>query len=309
MSRRTLVTVAAVAVMVGMVAVGGLLRGGQAYAASSQQTFLTFYGFFDNTPPSADIAFPKIHKTAGGKGTFADPITFATSSAELKPGTKVFVPRVGKYFIMEDDCTECGLDWKGHGPDGGPRLRHIDLWLDGRGGSEFAAIDCEDALTKSNPDGTAFLEPVIANPPSNEPVSNEPLFNPKNNRCFGGAQATRTVGRYKNVSTGQCIDDPGDSTTSGTALKTAACSAATSQQFTFEGAFLSIHTTLCAASSGGKIVLTKCTGGPAQQWSINTNKTISDIQTSRKCFRASGGNVLAGSCSGAASQWTFIKSS
>ena len=51
----------------------------------------------------------------------------------IKPGTKVWVPRVKKYFIMEDGCDECSEDWNGHGPNGGPGLRHIDLWLGGKG--------------------------------------------------------------------------------------------------------------------------------------------------------------------------------
>ncbi|TMM40974.1 MAG: carbohydrate-binding protein, partial [Actinobacteria bacterium] len=61
----------------------------------------------------------------------------------------------------------------------------------------------------------------------------------------------------------------------------------------------------CAGISGGKVALQTCTGGPAQQWSVNPNGTISDIQTGHKCVRASGASVVAGSCSGAASQWTF----
>ena len=152
-----------------------MLATGQAFAATTQQTFLTFYGWSDNTPPGGDISFPNIHSTAGGKGTFADPITFATATAELSPGTKVWVPRVKKYFIMEDSCEECTADWNGHGPDGGLKLRHIDLWIGGKGDSPFDAIDCEDALTYSNADGTPALEPVIANPPSNEPVDSTPL--------------------------------------------------------------------------------------------------------------------------------------
>ncbi len=60
--------------------------------------------------------------------------------------------------------------------------------------------------------------------------------------------------------------------------------------------------------SGGNIVLATCTGGPTQQWSINPNGTISDIQTGHKCIRASGTNVVAGSRSGAASQWAFTPS-
>jgi hypothetical protein len=187
-------------------------------------------------------------------------------------------------------------------------LRHIDLWIGGKGGSAFAAIDCEDALTHYNPDNTPTLEPVVVSPPSNEPVDSTPLFNTGTGECYGGAQPNKTVGQYKNGSNGQCLDDPGNSSTTGTQLKTAACNGSAEQRFTFHGAFLVINNT-CAGMSGGNVVLQKCTGGPAQQWSINPNGTISDIQTGQKCVRASGTTVVAGSCSGTASQWVFTAAS
>src|SRR4051794_3977119 len=99
MSRRALV-MTVTAAMIALLSMFG--PGGTAAAATTQQTFLTFYGWYDNTPPGGEISYPQIHDTAGGKGTYADPITFATSTAELKAGTKVWVPRVKKYFIMED---------------------------------------------------------------------------------------------------------------------------------------------------------------------------------------------------------------
>src|SRR3989442_13251907 len=103
------------ALIVACLAFLGLPGASQASAASkTQQTFLTFYGWWDNTPPGGDIAYPQIHSTAGGKGTYADPITFATSSDEPKPGTQVWVPRVEEYFLMEDGCDECSEDWKRH---------------------------------------------------------------------------------------------------------------------------------------------------------------------------------------------------
>jgi hypothetical protein len=306
MSRRALVaTVTAASVLVISVLIGALSIL-PANAATTHQMFLTFYGWYDNTPPGNGISYPKIHSGAGGKGTFADPITFATAKAELAPGTKVWVPRVRKYFIMEDSCQECGADWSGHGPNGGPGLRHIDLWLGGKGGSPFAAINCEDALTNYTATGPV-LEPVVVSPPSNEPFDPTPIFNTSTGACYGGAKAHVTVGQYKNGGSGQCLNDPNNSATTGTQLKTAACGSAASQVFTFEGAFLEINK-LCAGMSSGRVVLQKCTGGPAQQWSVNPNGTISDIQTGQKCVRASGTSIVAGSCSGSASQWKFIDS-
>ena len=307
MKRRALAATVAAAAVVLVSAVTGLLGGAFAQAATTQQTFLTFYGWYDNTPPGNGIAYPKIHSGAGGKGTFSDPITFATERSELAPGTKVWVPRVRKYFIMEDGCDECTADWKSHGPNGGPGLRHIDLWLGGKGGNAFDAINCEDALTNYNADNTPNMEPVIVSPPSNEPFDPTPIFNTSTGACYGGAKAHITVGQYKNGANGQCLNDPNNSASTGTQLTTAACSTAASEVFTFQGAFLEINK-LCAGMSSGKVVLQKCTGGPAQQWSVNPNGTISDIQTGQKCVRASGTSVVAGSCSGSASQWKFSSS-
>jgi hypothetical protein len=306
MNRRFLAIVT-VASLVLTAAITGMFGGGVANAATNQQAFLTFYGWWDNTPPGNGISYPQIHSGAGGTGTFSDPITFASSTAEISPGTVIWVPRVRKYFIMEDDCQECGADWSGPGPNGGPGLRHYDLWLGGKDGSPFDAINCEDALTNYNADGTPVLESVIANPPSDEPFDPTPIFDTSTGACYGGAQAHVTVGQYQNAGSGQCLNDPNDSTSTGTQLTAAACGSAASQVFTFQGAFLMINR-LCAGMSSGNVVLQTCTGGPAQQWSVNPNGTISDIQTGQKCVRQSGTSIIAGSCSGTASQWTFIAS-
>jgi hypothetical protein len=82
----------------------------------------------------------------------------------------------GTEAVAEDDCVACGQDGVGHGPDGGPKFKHIDLWIGGKGGTVSKVIACEDALTQS---GT-----VIVNPPSNEAVSSTPLFNSSGNKCF-----------------------------------------------------------------------------------------------------------------------------
>ncbi|GAA2025784.1 hypothetical protein GCM10009839_25020 [Catenulispora yoronensis] len=267
--------------------------------------FLTYYGWWDNTPPGGDISYPKLHKTAGGTGTYADPITFATYTGELPAGTIVYVPRVGKYMIMEDSCQECQADWSGHGPNGGPNLYHIDMWIGGQGGNAFDAINCEDALTDYNTNGTPTLEPIVVNPPSNLAYDPMPLFNTSTGQCYDNAQSPATVGTYKNGANGQCIDDPSDSTTIGTKLVTTACTGSAEQQFTFQGAFLT-RNNLCADYGGGSgVSLQKCTAGPTQQWSVNPNGTISDIQTGRKCIATSGTSVVAASCSGTAAQWAF----
>ncbi|MBS2531411.1 ricin-type beta-trefoil lectin domain protein [Catenulispora sp. NF23] len=309
-SMRRLATALA-ALCLGIGAALGLVAAPAQAAGSgtTEQTFLTFYGWWDNTPPGGVISYPRIHQTAGGTGTYSDPITFATDSSEQPPGTIVYVPRVGKYFIMEDSCGECTSDWTGHGPNGGPGLRHLDLWLGGEGGSAFAAIECEDALTNYNNDGTPTMESVIVNPPSNESVTSEPIFNTGTGACYGGAKPTITVGQYKNVSTGKCMTDPNDSSTAGALLVTAACdSTAASQRFTFDGTFLQINK-LCADYSTSQISMQKCTAGPSQQWSYNTDLTFTDIQSGKKYINDSSGKVKAGSSSSSTKTWTFVPAS
>ncbi len=151
---------------------------------SSQDYLVTLYGWPDNSPPGNAIAYPAnggyptIHNVASGTGTYSDPITFATDQDELPVGTIVYYPYLHRYFIMEDDCTECDEDWSGQGPDGGPGLHHIDLWINGEGAqSSDDVINCEDDLTQNS-------EEVIVDPPSDEAVDTTPLFDSSSDTCY-----------------------------------------------------------------------------------------------------------------------------
>jgi hypothetical protein len=108
-----------------------------------------------------------------------------------------------------------------------------------------------------------------------------------------------------NRSTGFCLTAPSTNPAGGTRLSTSPCTGAATQRFTFQGAFM-MMARQCATISGSSLVFRPCDAGPKQQFSVNlNNRTISDIQTSKKCFRDTAGTLTAGSCSGAASQWTF----
>jgi 3D (Asp-Asp-Asp) domain-containing protein len=148
-------------------------------AAASSKTvtmYVTSYGYDDNSPPSADIAYPKSdgyptkhNEATEGKGTYSDPVTFATDKSEIPVGSIVYVPFLEKYFVMEDDCAECDSDWSNS------HKYHIDLWMGPQAVSNSNDLyACEDKITK---DATS----VILSPATNLTVDTTPLF--KNNTC------------------------------------------------------------------------------------------------------------------------------
>jgi 3D (Asp-Asp-Asp) domain-containing protein len=145
-------------------------------AGTTMPVYVTFYGWADNSPPGAAIAYPSggayptLHNVAGGTGTYADPITFATDPTEFAPGTRLYVPFIQKYVVMEDSCGQCATDWTTH-------KFHIDLWMNSNA-SENASllVGCENSWTRSQTD-------IELNPPPTRSVTTPPLFDPSTNTC------------------------------------------------------------------------------------------------------------------------------
>jgi 3D (Asp-Asp-Asp) domain-containing protein len=126
---------------------------------------ITFYGAADNDPPgSREIAYPNVmHGQAGGAGTFDDPITFAAGDGHFAPGTKIYVPDVRRYFILEDSCASCSG-------------AHIDLWTGAA--NDRGIVRCENSLTRQG------SRPYQLNPPAGLAVSPGDLY--QNGHCFRG---------------------------------------------------------------------------------------------------------------------------
>jgi len=126
---------------------------------------ITFYGAADNDPPgSREIAYPGVmHGQAGGTGTFEDPITFAAQDGRFAPGTRIYVPDVRRYFILEDSCAGCSGS-------------HIDLWTGVA--NDRGIVRCEDSLTRNG------SRPYQLNPPAGLAVSPGDLY--QNGHCFRG---------------------------------------------------------------------------------------------------------------------------
>ena len=135
-------------------------------AEHTKQMELTFFGARDNCPPGGNIAHPKIHEAAGGVGTFEDPITFAGAEKALEVGGIVYVPKFRKYFIFEDACEGCEIEWKDS------RKLHIDLWMGPDTLGDGPLIACENALTPDPDD----LQDVVVNASKGHPVDTTPFF-------------------------------------------------------------------------------------------------------------------------------------
>lgn len=92
-------------------------------AGSVETAFLTGYSLEDNSPPGTRST--SSGRSAGGTGTYADPITLAVGYAggdEFPRGTVFYVPLVRAYFVVEDRCGACSE------PTGTADYA-IDLWV------------------------------------------------------------------------------------------------------------------------------------------------------------------------------------
>lgn len=133
-------------------------------------TTVTFYAARDNDPPgTTTIAFPNArHPSAGGVGTFQDPMTLATAPDVLAVGTVIYYPPLRKYFVMEDLCATCVERWESTGTP------HVDLWVGAA--TDPGVVSCEEALTPADP-----VE-VEVDPPADRPVDTTPLY--QDGRCI-----------------------------------------------------------------------------------------------------------------------------
>ena len=327
LTRRRLLTLTGGLLTLALTALGLMAATGSAQASTTRNFLVTLYGWPDNSPPGNDIAYPAnegnptLHDAAGGVGTYANPITYATDKSELPVGTIVYYPYLHRYFIMEDDCTECDEDWTGAGPDGGPNLYHIDLWIGGQGGNSNDVINCEDDLTQNS-------EAVIVDPPSTEPVDTTPLFNSSTNACYdpssfngggGGGGGGSGSGTIVGSNSKLCLSVTGNSA----ALKTTAdintCDSDSSENWTVNsgGTIVNGASGLCLSVTGGSTTLKAtadlytCNGSASESWTAESNGTVVG-NNSGLCLSVTGSSTSAGAvadlytCNGSASEsWTI----
>jgi hypothetical protein len=151
---------------------------GPSYGDGSVETAeVSFYGWSDNTPPGNTIAYPMscyptLHDTAGGTGTYADPVTMATTGSEIPIGSFVYVPYLKRYVVMEDFSMQCDMEWTTS------RKWHIVVWMNSNGGEMPPALmACETQWAEA-------AATIVINPPNGLEVDTTPLFDPATNTCL-----------------------------------------------------------------------------------------------------------------------------
>jgi len=133
--------------------------------------YVTGYSYWDNTPAgSTEISHPVIHQTAGGTGTYSDPITLAVGHSiingkdilDYPAGTKFYIPYLEKYAIVEDTCGDGATPQNGPCHTGYQGHVWVDLYVDGANVSSAVANACMDNITD--------VHTIIENPASTYPV-------------------------------------------------------------------------------------------------------------------------------------------
>jgi hypothetical protein len=136
---------------------------------------ITFYSYLDNGN-STTITYPTsqgyftVHNSAGGTGTFNDPVTAASATAVFQIGMRLYVPALLKYVVMESSCVFCNQDWSSSGK------RDLNIWSGGDQTTPAAPIsNCENLLVLGVAQSSAGSG-VIPNPPNGLTVDPTPLY-------------------------------------------------------------------------------------------------------------------------------------
>jgi hypothetical protein len=130
--------------------------------------YVTGYSYFDNTPPRSDtVSHPVVHRRAGGKGTYADPITVAVGHSrqdgrdvlDWAPGTRFYIPSLRRYFVVEDTCGDGRRPQDGPCHTGYPRgsSTWLDVWV---GGARAARSRSDACMSRITHVATVLVDPA-----------------------------------------------------------------------------------------------------------------------------------------------------
>lgn len=158
--RKLAILLTALLCMIAATSCDGAPRQGPTDENVVRDAYITAYTWFDNTPAgSPEISHPVLHKKAGGTGTYEDPVTIAVGHSlatgedvlDFPAGTRIYLPDVRRYFIVEDTCGD-GPTPENRPCHSGADKHHdasvwIDMWIGGEQESTSFARRCARQVT------------------------------------------------------------------------------------------------------------------------------------------------------------------
>ncbi|MEU1605903.1 non-reducing end alpha-L-arabinofuranosidase family hydrolase [Micromonospora matsumotoense] len=154
------------------------------------------------------------------------------------------------------------------------RSNENPLLFDGGGNKKAAYNSVLNALNAAPPTSGPTTAPPTTGPPTTAPPTTAPPS--------GGA------GRIVGVASNRCIDVPNSTQTNGTRVQLYDCNSQSNQQWTYtSGKQLRVYGTKCldangaATANGTGIIIWDCNSGANQQWNVNSNGTITGVQSGR----------------------------
>ncbi|MCX5070228.1 ricin-type beta-trefoil lectin domain protein [Micromonospora lupini] len=126
-----------------------------------------------------------------------------------------------------------------------------------------------------------------------------------------------TTAALRNTGAGRCLDVPSQSQTNGTQVALWDCNAGANQQWSSTaGKQLQVYGSKCldaesaGTTAGTRVIIWDCNGGTNQQWNVNTDGSITGVQSGlclapNAAGTANGTQVVLATCNGSNSQkWT-----
>ncbi len=160
-----------------------------------------------------------------------------------------------------------------------------------------------------------FFSQFQSGPQPSNSATSSPTASPSTSPT-GSQQGVTIVGG----ASGRCVDIPNSSTTNGTQAQIYDCSGGTNQRFTYtSGKALQVYGNKCldangkGTTNGTTVIIWDCNGQTNQQWNVNSNGTITGVQ-SGLCLDANGAGTANGtklilwSCNGQSNQQWSLRS-
>ncbi len=132
----------------------------------------------------------------------------------------------------------------------------------------------------------------------------------------GAASGQQIVGGQS----GRCVDVPNSSTTNGTQVQIYDCNSNANQRFTYtSGKALQVYGNKCldangkGTTNGTTVIIWDCNGQTNQQWNVNSNGTITGVQSglcldANAAGTANGTKLILWSCNGQSNQQWSLRS-